>query len=178
MAEKEKQVPLSALLKVREENASLKSELRMAKANLGDEDAEKEVRQFLIDRDKELNDREAELRTLQEDLNSKQTSFNERERESRIQSLASQYAPSGEGTEIEKSKTEFMEALKKADDPEKEAYRLVNERLTKERASPNPAEGTFETTSVVGQIKKPIPAMSETEFAQYEQELKQKAIAK
>ena len=101
-------------------NAQLESEVKMAKANLEDDESTKEVRGFLLERDKELNEREADLEKKVSDFKERESSYQERERETRIKTLVSEY-----GVELN--------AIKDADDPEKEALKLVMSVLRRRR---------------------------------------------
>mgnify|MGYP001617141229 CR=1 FL=1 len=139
----------------------LKSELKVAKANLADDEGAEEVRTYLVKRDEELNDRELELNKFKDELSEREASFKGKEREARVNALASEYQ-----VDIEK--------ITDADDPEKEALRLKLERLTKEKET-TPAEGTFEHAIAGGRIKKSALDMSDVEFKEYEKQLKAKA---
>uniref|UniRef100_A0A6H1ZRE2 Uncharacterized protein n=1 Tax=viral metagenome TaxID=1070528 RepID=A0A6H1ZRE2_9ZZZZ len=162
MAEQEKTVPLSALLKAKEEIANLKSEIKMAKANLTDEDEVKDVREYLLERDRELNEREATLEKRQGELTERQTTLDKRDKEESVKSLAAKYK-----VELDK--------IKDADDPEKEALKIIHERLTKEKEQPPaPAEEAFESAPAGGIIKKQPKDMDDKEFAKLEQSLKAK----
>lgn len=136
--------------------AQLKSELKMAKANL-DEDGEADVRKYLTGRDEELNEREAKLEKQETDLRERESSQAERDREDRIKSLAAEY-----GVEID--------AIRDAEDPEKAALKLERERLVKEKE--NPAENAFESNASGGRVKKNVYAMNDEELKAYEEELK------
>ena len=138
----------------------LTSELKAAKVNLEDDDEVKDVRKWLIDRAAELDERQSEQEKIKQDIEEREASFKGKERGSLVQTLASKY-----GIEID--------AIKDADDPEKEALRLVVEREAGEIKTP--AEKTFETTPAGGRVKKDVWKMKPDEFQEYEQELKEKA---
>lgn len=175
MTEQDKLVPLSSLLKAKEEIANLKSELKMAKANLTDEEEVKKVREFLLERDQELNEREATLEKRQGELTNRQTTLDKRDKEESVKSLIAKYSPKGEDDETKKSIKAFEDAVKGAEDPEKEALRLYAERLAKEKEKPpTPAEETFESAPAGGIIKKQPKDMTNEEFAKFEAGLKAK----
>lgn len=136
--------------------ANLTSELSVAKVDGEDSEEVKRVKDFLLAEEKRIN-------KLMQDHEKEVASFNEREKESRVKALASQY-------QIE------IADIESAEDPEKEALRIVNERLTKEKEVPkepeNPAEETFESSVASGQIKKKFADMTDEEFKQAEEQMK------
>lgn len=143
------------------ELVQLKSELRVAKTNLADDDEVKDVREFLLKREKELNEHEATLSDKESGLSERETSLKEREREGLIQTFASKYNLK-------------VEEIKDADDPEKEALRLSHERLKKEKEI-TPAAEVFEGAIPVGRAKVKVSEMNEQQLADFEKKLKAEA---
>jgi len=153
--------------RLREELAELKgklaeaeSELEIGATDVEDDEEVKKVKTYLKGEDNKIKQERAKLDA---DL----AAFQERERESRVQTLASQY-------QVE------IDAIKDAEDPEKEALRLANERLAKEKeeaetkASP---ESVFEH-GAGGIVKKPILDMNDAEFEAKEKALKAESLSR
>lgn len=143
--------------KLKEELATIKSqfiesqaELEMANTNVEDDAEVKQVKAYLLGERKKLEKEKAEFgkekSKYQEDL----TSYQEREKESRVKALASEH-----GVELD--------AIKDAEDPEKEALRLKAERLTKEKEEieKKTPESVFEA-SQTGIVKKQPKDMDTT----------------
>ena len=140
---------------LKSENSRLTSEVKVAKANVDDEGEASEVRKYLQDLAKETDEKLAKVEE-------RETSLNEREKEVRVQALASEHGVDAE-------------LIKAADDPEKEALRLKAERLTKEKeeaTKSSPAERVFEFGIGGGKITKPFKNMDAKEFATAEQQMK------
>ena len=139
------------------ENSQLKSELQIAKTNGDDEDEVIRIKEALVAQAEEIRkDREK----LDQDL----ASLTGREKESRVQALASQY-------QIE------VALLMEEEDPEKKAMALALERLTSEKETPSP-ESIVESSIAGGLIRKQIKDMTDTEFAEKEKQLKAEYLAK
>ena len=138
------------------ELANAKSELEVSHTDVEDDEEVQKVKAYLLSREKDINSKEAKL---QKDL----ASYEEREKESRVQSLASLH-------QVE------LDAIKDAEDPEKEALRLVNERLSGELEK-KASESVFETGSV-GIVKKKVADMDDKEFEEFEQRLKKESLSK
>lgn len=153
------------LANTKAELADIKAELEIAHTDVEDSDEVARVKQYLLGLEKQVNakvrDVEAREAKLKEDL----ASYEERDKESRVQALASEH-------QVE------VDAIKDAEDPEKEALRLVNERLAKEKLEleGKTPESVFETVGG-GVIKKKIADMNDAEFAQKEKELKAEALS-
>ncbi len=154
------------LSKTKEELTQTKSELKVAKMTEVDDEDVKKVRDFLLNTETELNKKQTELDKREESLKETEASVKEREKEARVQALASEY-------EVE------VDAIKEAEDPEKEALKLKLGRLAKGKEE-SPAENTFETQSG-GVVKKNIENIDVTtpegrkEFEKVEAELKKAA---
>lgn len=136
----------------------LRKQLEIAKVNGEEDEAITKIKEYLLDESKKVE-------TFKEELEQRETSLNERDRDSRIKTLATEHNVG-------------YDEIKDAEDPEKEALRLVNQRLVKEKESPAPAEETFESASVGLQPKKPVKDMDSTEFAKEEARLKAEWYAK
>ena len=162
------------IAKERTTRAELEAKLMVADITDVDDEDVKAVREYLVEKETELAQREAALRQRDEEMGEKETTFKERERDSRVQALASQY----------KLDAKQIEDLTTADDPEKRALELVVERLTSQKGEEMPkeekpsAEEIFEGTPAGGKVKKSPLDMNSKEFAVYEAQLKKEALAK
>lgn len=101
------------LAEIKGKFAEAQAELEVTSTDVEDSDEVKRVKSYLVGESKKV---QAERAKLEEDL----ASFKEREKESRVQTLASKY-----GIDVESIGSE--------EDPEKKAYEIVAERLTKEK---------------------------------------------
>lgn len=160
------------LAKIRTQLAETQAELEMANTDVDDTDAEKQIKAYLLGERKKLEQEKAEVEKgkvkYQEDL----AAFQEREKESRVKTLASEH-----GVELD--------AIKDAEDPEKEALRLKAERLTKEKEAieKKTPESSFETAQT-GIVKKQPQDMSTvskegqpSEFDQFWERQKKEALS-
>lgn len=136
------------------EVAELKAELKMAKTNLEDEGEVAEVRQYLIDEGKRI---EAEKAELEQD----RASIKQRERDADVKALAEKH-----GVEIDQ--------IKDAEDPEKEALKIVNERLAEGGGG---GEEFFESKSPGGVRQQPKD-MSDEDFEKHVKGMEQEAVSK
>jgi hypothetical protein len=148
------------LATTKSEVAEVKSQLKIAKASLEDDEEVAKVRQWLIDEDKRIT---AEREKVEKDL----TSLTEREREVRVKSLAAQHS-------VE------IDLIKDAEDPEKEALRLVAERLTKEaeELKKKSAPESLYETGTPGSVKAQPKDMPDAEFQKYVAGLRKEALSK
>ena len=151
------------LAKAESDRNQFQSQLKIAKTNLDDDDDVKAVRKMLVDQAAEIDAKQAELDEAIKALGEKETDLSKREKVSWVKTLATEH-----GVE--------EDAIKDADDPEKEALRLKAERLSKEIKSP--AEDVLDSTPGSGIVKKQIKDMTDEEFAVKEAEMKAKALAR
>jgi hypothetical protein len=152
-------VPLADLLAIKKKAEKLESEVAHLKhtlevVDLSDvEDADlKNMKVYFMNREAELNKREEALEEKETDYSTRESEFKEREKSDTIQSLTTKYAPKDK-----KEKDAFVAAVQAAEDPEKEAYKLYVERLSKEGENSNttpPAEEVFDQTRAGGKIVK------------------------
>ncbi len=154
-AEKKIQVELET---ARKDNARLLNELKIAKASGTDDEDVKAIQDMLIKKSQETQDKVAEIEQ-------REASLKERERESLVKAMASQHSVD-------------YEAIKDAEDPEKEALKLNLERLNKEKGNPTPAEKAFEVSSGSPPSKKSVADMNPQEFKDEESRLKAEYNAK
>ena len=140
------------LAKAQKEVVELTSQVKMLKLNLEDEGDVAEVRQYLINEAKSLDDRKVEL-------DKEKVSLDGERREAEVKALA------------EKHKVD-LEKIKDADDPEKEALRIVNERLAGGEG------GDFFETKTPGQIKKEPKHMTDDEFEAHVKAQEEEALSK
>ena len=159
------------LAKIKSQYAETQAELEMAHTNVEDDEEVKQVKAYLLGLKKEVLVAKAEFEKekskYQEDL----TAFQEREKESRVKTLASEY-----GVELD--------AIKDAEDPEKEALRIKAERLTKEIEEKKTPESVYEA-SQTGIVKKQPKDMETTppstgglsEFDRYWEAKKKEALS-
>ena len=145
------------LAESKQRGAELEAELKIAKTDTEDEGEISEVKKALLKRDAELNEKD---RKLAKDL----ASIEEREKEVRVKTLASEY-------QVE------IDAIKDAEDPEKEALRIVAKRLTKEKEETPAPESVFESKTPGG-VKVPIKDMPDTEFDAVWEKQKREALSK
>lgn len=149
------------LATTRTELSKSTSELKIAKVNMEDDEEVKKVRDYLLDREEELNKRKA---TLEEDL----TSFTERERGVRAKELATKY-----GVDVE--------SISGEEDPEKKALELYAERLAQEKQAlvekQVSAESVFES-GPGGTIKVQPKDMSDADFDKHVKKLHDEALSK
>lgn len=139
---------------LQEELTKLKSELKIAKTNVDDDDEVSKVRAYLLSEEEKVNNLRAQFDT---DL----ASFKERERETVVKALSAQY-------NVEQSE------LEGAEDPEKVALKLYAERLAGEKkGSP---ESVYEL-GTRGSAKKTPADMNDEEFKEYRQGLKREALS-
>ena len=137
--------------------SQLESELKIVKANDEDEGEISAVKQYLLDKEKDIANQRAEL---DKDL----ASAKEREKEVAVQTLASKH-------QVE------IDEIKDAEDPEKEALRIVNERLVKEKEDGTP-ESVFES-GTPGSVKAQPKDMSDEDFDKfYASQVKEAAARK
>lgn len=120
------------------------------------------VKKYLIDKAREL---EEQRHKLDEEL----TSFKEREREVRVKDVAMKYGLN-------------TEELSGEEDVDSAALRLHAERLAKENAelklkTTTPQQPVYESGSPAV-VRKNVFDMNDQEFAQYENELKAKALSR
>ena len=128
--------------------AETEAELEARATNMDDDDEVRKVREHLISENKKLANERASL-------DKDKASLSEERKEARVKTLASEY-----GVELDD--------IKDAEDPEKEALRLVNERLTKEKAdqATKTPESVYESSGG-GAVKTNIKDMSDEEFMKY-----------
>ncbi len=138
------------LAEQKNEVVRLAADLKIAKTDAGDEDAVVKVKEALIAHSEEI-------RQAQDELDKKVTSFNERERGSQVEALATKHS-------VE------LDAIKDAENPELEALKIVNERLT---SGENPAEAVVESSGGGGLTTKMPIDMNEEEL----EEFKKKKLA-
>lgn len=135
------------------------SELKIAKMNGEDSEEVKKVKEYLEERDKEVSKREGEL-------NKSLASLEEREKESRVLALATEF-----GVDIE--------SIRGTENPREKALELKLERLAKEKKEipKSPEENVFEK-GAGGLAKKSILDMSDKEFKDLEASMKKEALSK
>uniref|UniRef100_A0A6M3IEV8 Uncharacterized protein n=1 Tax=viral metagenome TaxID=1070528 RepID=A0A6M3IEV8_9ZZZZ len=138
--------------------------------SVSDEDV-KSVKRLLLEQSQEMDSREVAVKEREEKVNALEVSHKERERETMVQTLADKYAPKVEGDE-EKTKVAlkaFMDKIKSAEDPEKEALRLHVESLkVSGGAETTPAEEVHEHVAAGGKLKKSPLDMDEKELKEFE----------
>ena len=140
--------------------SELERQVKITKANLDDDPEVKAVRQALLDQADELAKRE-------ESVQSKVASFEEREKESLLQTLVTKYGVS-------------LDDIKGAENPKEKALEMYTERLESEKGQTSEkkdetsaAEQTFESGTSGGKVKKTPLEMNAEEFKNYESSLKQ-----
>ncbi len=141
------------LTEVKRQLADSQSEIGVLKDAI-DEDGVTEVQKKLLEREKVANEREAELKKGE-------VTLKERQKVAVVTTLATQYG-------VEESR------IRDAEDPEKEALKLQNERLTKEKES---TESVFET-GPAGSVKTQPKDMSDEVFDQFYETQKKAAQLK
>ncbi len=154
-----KTVPEKDLIAVKMREKTLKDELAGVRTKLAEAEAELETRATDTDDDEEVKKvREMLVADSKKNANERaqidkdKASLAEERKEARVKSLASEF-------EVD------LDDIKNAEDPEKEALRLVNERLTKEKTEQveKTPESVFESTSGGG-VKQNVRDMSDDEF--------------
>jgi len=165
----------------------LEAELKVASVDGDDGEAVNTVKQHLLKREREIKD-------LENSIKEKETNFSEREKLVRAKELALEYQ--------ERGLTVDVEDLKDQDDPEKYLLTKWGEHLaeengklkggTKEETTPQgevktpeaaktiaetPAKTPVYERGAVGVSKKMPKDMTDTEFAQYEESIKAKALS-
>lgn len=148
------------LAATKNEVVEVKSQLRITKASLEDDEEVAKVKQLLLDEDKKI-------KTEREKLDKDLASLTEREREARVKSLATQHS-------VE------IDLIKDAEDPEKEALRLVAERLTKEAEElkkKSTPESLYETRTP-GSVKVQPKDMTDEDFKKYVDGQRKEALSK
>lgn len=146
------------LTQAKHQIVQIQSELKVAKVDTGDSDEVDSVKKWLVDEEDRLN----KMREAQEE---KETSLNEREKESRVQALASEYQVDAE-------------ELKKAENPRERALELQLERLTKEKEETPSPEDVLLTTPAGVQPKKQFKDMNREELAAAEAKMKEEVLSK
>jgi len=145
------------LATIKQRGVELEAELKIAKMDDGDEAAVSEVKKYLLKRESDLNEKEGKL-------NKDLTSVAEREKEVAVKALASEHQVD-------------IDAIKDADDPEKEALRIVAKRLTEKAEETPPPESVFESRTP-GIVKKDAWAMSDEEFDKAFEDKRREALSK
>ena len=136
------------------------SETKLAKMNVEDDEVVSTVKAHLVEEDRRIRGERAKL---DKDL----ASLEEREREARVQALASEHQVD-------------IDAIKYADDPEKEALKIKGERLTREKQElekEKTPESVFES-GTPGTVKKSIWDMSDDDFNAHVEKQKREALSK
>ena len=154
-----KTVPEKDLLAVKAREKKALDELATTKSKLAEAEAELETRATDTDDDEEVKKvREMLVTESKKNANERaaldkdKASLAEERKEARVKTLATEYA-------VE------LDDIKDAEDPEKEALRLVNERLTKEKTekAETTPESVFESGSGGG-VKVNVRDLSDAEF--------------
>lgn len=149
------------LAESKQRTVELEAGLKIAKADTDDEGKLSEIKTYLLEREGTLNERDKEIGKKEKDFASQ---AEEREREGRVKALA------------EEHKVEIND-ITGADDPEKEALRLVAQRLTKEKEETLPPESVFESNTP-GSVKKSVKDQTDEEFDASWERQKAEAYAK
>ncbi len=150
----------SKITQLEDDKTGIAAELKIAKTDASDEDEVVRVREALI---AQHDENKKSLKSDRDKFTEELTSFNKREKEGRVQELASKFKVD-------------VEAIQEADDPEKRAMELQLERLTS--GNENSPEDIVDTSGGGGVVKKSIPNMTDEEFAAYEKQELAKAYEK
>ena len=152
------------LAEVKGQVTQMESELKIAKLNAEDDAEISKVKGYLVDEAKKVEKALAEVNEKRAKIDEDLASLTEREKEARVKALASEH------------KVE-IDAIKDAEDPEKEALRLVAQRLTKELENKVPGSEIFES-GTPGSVKTKVKDMKDEEFDKVWEQKKQEALSK
>lgn len=160
---KNQTVPLASLLEAKralkraeEENARLKNTLKLVNLEDVTDSDVRDVKALLLKEHEENESLRKQLEEQEDKLTVRESAIKERDAADLVQSLVAKYAPKvdGESKESKKAHEAFIEAIKKSEDPEKEALKLYAERLNEGKESKPSAEDVFDSTKAGGKIAK------------------------